>query len=39
MFFASFRTNVAVCVALFVVVLAFFALAVGNYGAHATLVK
>jgi uncharacterized protein len=39
MFLASFRTNVAVCLALFVVVLAFFALAAGNYGAHETLIK
>ena len=39
MFLASFRTNIAVCVALLVVVVTFFALAAGNYGAHAGLVK
>jgi succinate-acetate transporter protein len=39
MFLASSRTNIAVCLALFVVVLTLFTLAAGNYGAHPELVK
>jgi succinate-acetate transporter protein len=38
MWVASFRTSVVTCVALFVLVLTFFALGAGEYGAHTTLV-
>jgi succinate-acetate transporter protein len=38
MWVASFRTSVITNVALFVLMITFFALAIGNYGAHTTLI-